>query len=422
MKGYFFILSVLIVLSGCLQRQSPDVLLKNQLSELGFQKIESVSGDSLFQVRYQCFLEQPLDHFSDSSKTFQQRLTISHVGYQRPVVLITEGYAMRANHLLELAKKLNANQVRVEYRYFGQSTPDSLDWSFLTIEQSSVDYHRIREVLGKIYKGPWLVAGWSKGGQTALVYYSYFPQDVKAVMAYDAPLNHSIADPRIDAFFEKVGTPECRQRLIQFQRTVLRRRSEILPRFHWYALGKGYRFSIGEEKALEYIVLEYPFSFWQYHHIDCQQIPGPQASADQLLEHLRRVVSFSSYSDRALNSPAMYQFMTQLGYYQYVQKNVQDLLKFSDHPNAAFAPQRVSLTFDPRPMQRLEKWLEQNGNHIIYLYGQNDPWSATGVVPAPGTDARRFVLPGGNHYTFISTFPRSVQKQIVTLLKQWLYQ
>jgi len=218
-----------------------------------------------------------------------------------------------------------------------------------------------------------------------------------------------------------VGTPDCRKRLIRFQRAVLKRKAEILPRFHWYALGKGYQFSIGEEKALEYLVVEYPFSFWQYHKIDCSQIPEHNASADQLLEHLRKVVAFSSYSDWALNSPAMYQFMTQLGYYDYVHKNVRDLLKYKEHPNAAFAPQNVALDFDPRPMQKLEEWLNTKGNNIIYIYGENDPWSATGIIPTKATNAKRFVLRGGNHYTFIKNFPDSTQQEIVQQLLQWMY-
>ena len=421
MKKVYLLLFSLLLILNCQQKASQKELLQEQLKNLGFQNITSLAADSIFQVRLQCYIEQPLDHFQKSIKTFPQRLTISHVGYDRPVVLITEGYSMRKNYLQELAQMLNANQVRMEYRYFGESVPDTLDWKYLTIEQASEDYHRLRQLLGKIYPGPWLVTGWSKGGQTALIYYYHHPKDVQAVVAYDAPLNHSQADPRIDAFFEKVGTPDCRKRLIRFQRAVLKRKAEILPRFHWYALGKGYQFSIGEEKALEYLVVEYPFSFWQYHKIDCSQIPEHNASADQLLEHLRKVVAFSSYSDWALNSPAMYQFMTQLGYHDYVHKNVRDLLKYKEHPNAAFAPQNVALDFDPRPMQKLEEWLNTKGNNIIYIYGENDPWSATGIIPTKATNAKRFVLRGGNHYTFIKSFPDSKQQEIVQQLLQWMY-
>jgi len=181
--------------------------------------------------------------------------------------------------------------------------------------------------------------GWSKGGQTSIFHRYFYPGDVDATVAYDAPLNFSLQEPRIDEFSEHVGTEYCRKKLIAFQRMVLSNKSEILPRFKWYALGRGYTYSVGLEKALEYIVLEYPFSFWQYHHIDCDSIPAKDATPDEMLEHLLRVVSFSAYSDRAMSSASMFQFCTELGYYGYVQKNIKDLLSSDFYPNCAFAPQ-----------------------------------------------------------------------------------
>lgn len=383
-------------------------------------QVTSVGPDSGYASAWEILVEQPLDHDHPGAGSFDQRVLLSHRGPDRPVVLITEGYSLGHNFIAELADMLDANQLRVEHRYFGESKPDSIVWRYLTIEQAAADYHRIVEMFRPVYPDRWVSTGWSKGGQTALAYRSHYPGDVAATVAYDAPLNLALEEPRIDAFFESVGDSTCRRRLIDFQRLALKNKPDVLPLFHWYSKGKGYSYSVGEEKAFEYIVLEYPFSFWQYTGADCDAIPGAGATADEILEHLRDVVSFRSYSDHALDSAAMYQFCTQLGYYHYVTKNVDDLLSDTDYPNCAYAPQDAEVVYDPEAMRRLNRWLHQNGNNILYLYGADDPWSAPFVDTSSENNARTFFLEGGNHFTFIQTFPELERDEMLNLLDRWL--
>ncbi|UCE06105.1 MAG: hypothetical protein JSW07_21395, partial [bacterium] len=276
--------------------------LYQKLQSISDAQIKPIEPDSLFKGAYEISLTQPLDHQNPSGKKFVQRIILSHIDESRPIVLITEGYSLRHNYVRELSEILNANEIRVEHRYFGDSKPDSMDWQFLNIKQAAADHHRIVKLFKEIYAGKWISTGWSKGGQTALIHRHLYPDDVDVTVAYDAPLNFALEDPRIDQFFDKVGSEFCRQRLINCQRLILKNRVAMLPLFKWYSKGKDYEFSIGLEKAFEYIVLEYPFSFWQYHKLDCNEIPDEAASADEMLEHLRTVVSFSSYSDYALNS------------------------------------------------------------------------------------------------------------------------
>ncbi len=145
-------------------------------------------------------------------------------------------------------------------------------------------------MLKAIYPGPWVSTGWSKGGQTAVIYRFFHPDDVEATVAYDAPLPRALEDPRIDAHFETVGTPECRRKLRLFQRAVLQKKQELLPLFRWYAKGKGWELSVGEEMVFDYAVLEFPFSFWQYTEADCEAIPVPEAGPETLLSKLVEVV------------------------------------------------------------------------------------------------------------------------------------
>jgi pimeloyl-ACP methyl ester carboxylesterase len=394
--------------------------VRTLLQSLPGAEVKEVEPDSGYASAWEVTLAQPLDHGDPAAGRFGQRLILSHRDTLAPTVLITEGYSIGRNYIAELADILGANQLRVEHRYHGESKPDSMDWRYLTIDQAAGDYHRIVGLLGPLYPGKWIGAGWSKGGQTSLIYRSRYPDDLAAVVAYDAPVNLALEEPRIDAFFEVVGDSVCRHRLIQFQRRVLERKPEILPLFHWYAVGKGYEYSVGEEKALEYIVLEYPFSFWQYTEADCDAIPGEDSTPGEMLEYLRGVVSFWSYSDQAMDSAAMYQFCTQLGYYGYLTRNVEDLLSSTDYPNCAYAPRDTDVSYDPEPMRRLVGWLRESGKNIIYIYGADDPWSAPYVDTSSRNNARTFFLEGGNHFTFINTFPPPERDEIAGLLKNWL--
>ncbi|MGD8537355.1 MAG: S28 family serine protease [Candidatus Aminicenantes bacterium] len=413
--------SIIFFLASC-SGQSKEIAA--ELEKIPGLIIQEMDPDSpIFQSKYEIKLIQPLDHENPEAGFFLQRMFLSHAGFNRPMVLVTEGYAAGKNYVRELAEILNANELQVEYRYFGESKPESIDWDYLTYHQSSFDYHRIYSLFKTFYKKRWVSAGWSKGGQTSLIYRRHFPEDMAAVIAYDAPANLALEEPRIDEFFEHVGDEVCRYRLILFQRSLLRSKQDILPLYKAHSEKKGYTFrKISPLKAFEYTVLEYPFSFWQYHTLDCSAIPGERATPQEMFDHLREVVSLSSYTDSAFNSAAMKQFATELGYYRYVIKNVRDLLSEGedDYPNKAFAPQEADLTFDPTFMEDINKWLLTQGNNILYIYGENDPWSAPHLEYLGATNARMFWAKNGNHFSFIRTLSEVQQEDVFQTLETWL--
>lgn len=421
-----FSLTVIVVLityslTSC-SGQSKDII--SELKKIPGLVIQEMEPDaSIFQSKYEIKLIQPLDHENPEEGFFQQRMFLSHAGFNRPMVLVTEGYSAGKNYVRELAEILGSNELQVEYRYFGESKPDPIDWALLNNYQASHDYHRIYTLFKSYYKKRWVSTGWSKGGQTSLIYRRHFPEDMTAVIAYDAPVNLALEEPRIDEFFEQVGDEICRHRLIVFQRSILRSKNDILPIYNAYCEDKGYEFKkITPLKAFEYAVLEYPFSFWQYHTLECSGIPGERAALQEMFDHLKDVVSLSSYTDRAFNSTAMKQFATELGYYRYVTKNVKDLLSQGedDYPNIAFGPLDVDLTFDPTFMEDINKWLLTQGHKIIYIYGENDPWSAPHLEYLGATNAKMFWVKNGNHYSFIRTLSETQQDEALGTLEEWL--
>ena len=397
--------------------QEPLGLKLLQLEDLWVKKIKTADH---FQEAYEIRLSQPLDHNDPDSPRLQQRIYVSHADFSKPVLLETEGYIAPVNRTKELSRLLACNQIIVEHRFFGESAPDSLDWQYLNIEQAAADHHRIVSLFKDIYPGKWINSGWSKGGQTAMYHRYFYPEDVDVTVAYDSPLNLALEDQRINRFFDTVGTRKQRQYLIDFQRLVLKRKDEILPLFRAWAWKNGETFSVGLEKALEYAVLEYTFSFWQYHHIDPASIPRAGSSARDIFDHLKKIVYLGSYGDGSMDSPAMYQFATELGYYGYEKKYVADLLSGDFYPNWIYAPQNTDLTFSSELMHKVNQWIRTEGDRMLFLYGGNDPWSAPQVMLTGKTDALKMVLKGGNHYVGITSFHGEQLETILAALQRWL--
>ena len=121
--------------------------LQQKLSEISAitetQPLESTE----FSEKYVTYFTQPLDHRHPEKGSFRQRVIVAHAGFDRPTVIITEGYgaayALKPQYREELSKLLNANMVFVEYRYFLESTPEPKDWRYLTAESSADDLHAV---------------------------------------------------------------------------------------------------------------------------------------------------------------------------------------------------------------------------------------------------------------------------------------
>ncbi len=393
------------------------VLIKKLKALPDVEQVQALSDNS-----YQIDFRQPLDHKNPETASFTQRIYLTHIGYDKPTVMVTEGYAAPHNQPYEISELLLANQLIVEHRYFGESKPDTKNWQYLTTYQAATDHHRIIDNFKKIYGEKWLTTGISKGGQAAIYHRYYYSDDVDVTVPYVAPLNFGVEDPRLTKFLNSLGSASCRKKIFEYQRRLLERREELLPLMKWYSIGKGQKFAIGREVAFEYAVLEYSFSFWQWGK-DCRDIPTATASNDEMFQHLVDVVGFELYSDKgmAYYAPFFYQAMTELGYYGYDVTGLRHLLKAVPQPtNTIFAPMR-DLSFDAELNQNVRKWLRKSGDRMLYIYGETDAWSAAAVNPSPKTDALKITMKNYAHHNarIKNMTPADKQKTMVTL-QRWL--
>ncbi|MCO6477434.1 MAG: hypothetical protein J5I94_12465 [Phaeodactylibacter sp.] len=393
------------------------------LPDVVFKKIDVPEG---FEAAYELQVRQPIDHEDPSKGYFYQRAYLSHRSFDAPMVIATEGYHRPSNRVYELTNYLDANQLDVEHRYFGASLPDDPDYRYLNLKQATADLHRVRELFGQLYSQPWVSTGISKGGQTAIFYRYYYPDDVAASVPYVAPLNLEIKDKRIYTFLDTIGSDACREAIREVQLRLLKEREEALPRLEWYARGAGYKFTyLSLEEAFEYGVLEYPFSFWQVGAATCADIPdADEAGLDAILEHFMTVTGLDLFTDESMAAYASHYWQagTEMGYYGYETEDFKGLLKaLSGEPSAVFMPGKAPMTFEPGLVRKVYDWTQTEADEMIYINGGVDTWSATGVPPTNAVDSRWYIMPGKDHTNArIKNMSEADREQLLSTLRKWM--
>lgn len=400
-----------------------DFSFTQRLNELKGIEIETIeSFDSLHQT-FKISIEQPIDHNNPEAGVFSQKVYLSHFDINQPVVFVTEGYQARRNYLSEPARLLNANQIIVEHRFFGESVPDSLDWTKLNTFQAASDHHRIVELFKKLYSGKWLSTGISKGGQTTNYFRYYFPDDVTASMPYVAPMNIEQEDPRINLFLRTVGTPECRAKLLDFQRKLLAKETEILPLLKRFKEQNNIVFPQSDGLVFEFAVLEIPFTFWQWAPFSCESLEDVEDSAESLFYKLVEAGILKMYSveSQSYYLPFLVQAYQEIGYYDFDIDSLKSQLNFVTNPsNDVFLPDSLQLPYLNHQMEKVHHWLANNGNNFLYIYGELDPWTSTSPNPDSRTNALKMVLSGGSHATRLKDFSEVEQKRAINLINYWL--
>ena len=137
---------------------------------------------------YTFSFEQPIDHNRPELGTYLQACRLRYKGAEKNVVVLTHGYNLEY-YDTDLATQLDANQLNIEHRYFGESLPeafDNLDMTYLNSNQQARDIHNIVSTLKKyLFKtGKWASTGTSKDGITTALqaywsdYYKWTDFDV----------------------------------------------------------------------------------------------------------------------------------------------------------------------------------------------------------------------------------------------------
>ncbi|GAA0608489.1 peptidase S37 [Kribbella sandramycini] len=427
MRSVRFLVVLGLLLSPTVPATAADsvAVVRAKLEKIAGLRIESgrlMNGRPFFVLRY----AQPADHDKLQGERFEQRITLWHKGFDRPTVLHTTGYeGVAGAFAAEPTRLVEGNQLNVEQRFFAGSTPASKDWSTLDIRQAATDHHRIVEAFKTVYAAKWLSTGASKGGMTSVYHRRFYPADVDATVAYVAPQDVVNQQDTYVDFIQRAGADEtCNESLRTLQRNALYRRATLLPML--VARGEKYTTAYGSaDRAFEAAVLETPFKFWQYKTpASCARIPGRTATDQQLFTFIDQIADFTSYSDAGIEPyrAYFYQASGQLNWPD-VSSGTTWLKGLLHYPEAAAAPATIPNPppHDDQAMADVDRWVRSAATRMLFVYGENDPWSAEKFEPGPGSkDCHWFTVPAGNHAAAIADLPAAQRAAATDLLKDWV--
>jgi hypothetical protein len=412
-----------------------DLAVKTQ-SKSNFEKLASIENVVIIEKRtsldhfdenYEIWFEQPIDHEDQSKGTFRQKVFLGFENNTAPVIVELQGYWIYTENAGELATHYNANQLTIEHRYFNESRPEKIDWNTLTVENAAKDQENIiTSIRNALFPdSKFISTGISKGCQTVMAHRSFFPENVDACVCYVGPLNYEREDPRVYEFLANVGTKEERDLVKGFQDLCFENKDSLLDILSATAKEKDLSWEFGEEKALEYSILEYSFAFWQWG-AKTSDIPGKDADPEAIYKHLIDVVGYGFFEEKSVEGfqPYFWQALTEQGIYGYETAPFKQYLTTEEVYKFDWAfPDGITKKFDLKPMKEIKSFLDTKARKMLFIYGEYDAWSSTAVELADGAEARelyKFVKPKGDHKTRIKTFDEENRKKIYSIIDRWL--
>jgi hypothetical protein len=377
---------------------------------------------------------QPVDHdLTAGAATFLQEVSLLHRDAAAPMIAFTTGYDdYQRDYLGEAAHLVGGNQVSIEHRFFGTSRPAPADWSTLTIAQAAADEHAVIDKLRCIYRAPWVSSGGSKGGMTAVYHHRFYPDDVAGTLAYVAPLSFTIPDHRYDPFLDGVTPTPCRDAVRAVATELLsHRRAALLGRAQAQATTRNLtygRVAIGP--ALESAILDLEWTFWQYYGASrCDIVPAATATDDALWTFLDTVspVSFSADDETARFEAYFYQAYAELGSPgtpavrgDSLPGYLAALRTYGEADYVGTLPVGVPVpTHDPAAMADIDSWVQRDGDHLAFVYGENDPWSGGKFRLGDAHDALLVVTPLGTHDDGVTALAAPDRDAVYAKLAAW---
>lgn len=423
-----------LCLASWLSAQTDSTLFMKQLCALDCVSEVQPLETTCFKEKYVLKMEQQVDWKTSAKGTFGERIFVGMKGLDKPTVIVTEGYSasygLNPGYEEELSRLFDANVVLCEYRYFSQSVPVPTNWDYMTVDNSLADYHHVRQVFGQLFKGKWISTGISKGGQTTMFYRATYPDDVDVSVSYVAPLNRAVEDGRHEKFLaKKVGTKEERKVIRQAMQELMRRKPELMKLFHAYCEENGYQFLMSEEDVYDYCVLEFPFALWQWG-TPVSSIPELTSDEDDEVwfDCLMKVSSPDYFAYPSQYMPFDVQAAKELGYYGYSLKPIKkwtSLKSTKGYLKKMWLPDSLrKYDFDPALYKRTVKYLKKEDPKHIFIYGEIDPWSSSGVCTwlncKKKKNMRVYVQPRGSHKARINNMPERMKTEIINRLTNWL--
>lgn len=428
---------LLLLLVTTIQSQTLLPKLQKLFGEANVVSIDS----SAFKEYYKINVPQLIDHNDVTKGTFLNRILLGFNDTIAPVVMESGPYGFypfqeKKSYKTELTHLLNANQIIVEHRYFGESIPTATSFQYLTYKQTSDDFHYIKQVLKNIFPSKWVATGHSKGGDAVFAYKYYYPNDVEATVAYGISTTLEAEDRRFKNFIATMRKTKEGKKVFQDQLYLLKNKKRLLPAFIHFneQIQKLFEIDYGKydsETMYDYAVLDLDVMFWQsfgtYDELQERLSTNdkeltemgitPEPALKSIQDKLVYLLDISCLDTRY--KAHYYQAFSEGGYYGYDEKPFRKYLKNKEYPIAVFAGEKTN--FDPIFRQAQQQWAATEMQHFMLIIADSDPWGICCPIPFPeNKDNLKLVLKNSNHAAKLKDFDESTREQALQKLKFWL--
>ena len=390
------------------------------------------NGELFYLSQYSMKFRQAIDHNQPDGDTFQQRVSILFRGFDRPTILVTEGYSwMGFGDGEDFGINLNANMVHVEHRNFGESfTSDQERWKYETSAQVSADLHAVYQALKPIFRGKWMSMGTSKSGETSMDYAYYYPNDMDLAAAFCSPFNISLDDKRFgDYLLNEANTEEVRNLVKTHIRTALENGEDGLYKVCCELL-KQQQAPLPSFSEYVYNVFDNFFTLFQY------TIPSQHIAAIEDLTKNTESFAASICNSILMNrDPEFYTYhvdcakeqgFTNPGYDYFADLLEGTSFKVEDIWKAYLteADQGLVKEYDNSVrLDMLERFFLNSPIPLLFFYSQCDPWSAAQPEKL-GPNAKKIINPIGVHSYKINdpTYcPADIKKEVMDYVSTYIY-
>jgi hypothetical protein len=156
---------------------------------------------------------------------------------------------------------------------------------------------------------------------------------------------------------------------------------------------------------------------------DQHRVADAKAAPDQAIwDSINSISGFSAYADQGLEryTPYYYQAGTQLGSPDIEQPWLDGLSRYGYQPPRNFVPRSIPMKFQPSVMRDVDSWVKHHANHMLYVYGQNDPWGAERFrLGAGARDSYVVTVPGGNHGSNVAGLADDDKAKATAAILRW---
>ena len=393
---------------------------------------KKAEGKLDYQSQYSMFISQPVNHNQPDGEKFKQKVCILFRGYDRPTIMVTEGYNYRRfNDAEDIGINLNANMVHVEHRNFGESySQDKGKWEYETSAQASADLHAVYQALKPVFKGRWMSFGTSKNGETSMDYAYYYPNDMNLAAAVGSPFNVSLDDKAFAQYlFNEVSTEALREVMKKNIRWALTDGEKGL----YLSVCKKYK----EKDMPEPSYTEYVFNVFD-NFFAVFQYTLPTKHQEKIEDMIK---DEESYVKAICNTIANNRDSDIYTYFV-------DCAKEQGFPNPGydyFADLLEGTSFKaedvlPTMLKEEDRWLLQHYDNsqridirenffvnspvpLLFFYSHDDPWTG-GQPDKLGPNAKKVINPIGVHSPKINNpdyCPVELKQEVMDFIKTYIY-